>query len=1483
MAQEAKKVRNIELVDKACAGILAINPNFWFARELPKHMRGYYAQIGQDTIIEKFFLDHPAESKIFVDVGAFDGVHYSNVRRLHEQYGWTGICVEPVRNNYEKLAHSYSETLVKCIRAAVSDVEGEMEINVATYPHLPEWGSDIATFSANEMKRWKQYDPEWQKELVPVQTLTAILDQQGIQCIDFLSIDTEGNDLEVLQSLDFSRFYPSLIIVEYGSNREEIYLYLIGLGYSLLLDNSQDLLMTHIDLNGPFLSKQPKFKTSAIVSTYNSERFMRHCLQDLVEQTLYKSGELEIIIIDSNSEQNEQAIIQEFQARYPNIFYVRTLERKTLYSAWNHGIQVAHGQYITNANTDDRHRPDALEIMANYLDVHPGVALVYADQLITTTANDTWATTQADRCWNWPFFSYTELERRCIVGPQPMWRKSLHEKYGYFRSEFTCAGDYEFWLRISKTESIVRLPEILGLYYDNSQSLEHASQNSWQETYRVWDEYGILQRGVIHTSSIPTGISPSELNALPYRTNLQSLISIIIPCYNHAKYLKEAIESVINQTYQNWECIVVNDGSTDNTSDVARDLINLHKNKKIYLVEKVNDGVVNSRNVGVTQSSGKLILFLDADDKIHPDFLKETIVVLVENPRIGFVYTDVQKFGVKYDLVSHGDFSPERFLSGNQAPVSSLFRREIYDQTGGFKGVMELGWEDWEFWISAYEQGWQGYRLGKPYLFYRQHYSGSRLQILESSLLSQALQKAKIINLHTKLYSQDEVLWANQILHQHTKFLAIRSYSASIIVPWWDHSELLELWERNLAHLPDTEIIFIDNGSGPETKADLLEFCTRHKIRLIRNEENQGFSAANNQGAEVATGDHVLFLNDDVEILIPPVSYLCSLAGNGIAGPGPVQNEIGQAYIEGWALCIRKSTLRALKGWCEDYGPGYWDDVDLCYRAELAGYPVIPVPDMNILIHHLGNTTGRDGRLDQLALHFRNRATFIEKYYKTFPKFIIDGVFFQLYKTGIARVWRSLLEEWLEDSFSKYLVILDRAGTAPKISGIRYRLVPAYDYNNTDSDRAMLQQVCDEEGADLFISTYYTTPISTPSVFMAYDMIPEVVGADLNTQRWREKHHGIQHASAYVAISENTARDLVTSFPDVSSESITIAHCGVQRTFSPADSEVVSSFKARYGISKPYFVLVGAESGQKDTYKNTILFFKAFSKLYSRQAFDVICTGGGLLEDELRVYTSGSTIHMLQLNDDELRTAYSGAVALVYPSKYEGFGLPVLEAIACGCPVITCPNASIPEVAGEAALYVNDEDVDGLANALCDVQKPSLRNSLIAAGLAQAKKFSWSKMASTVSSALINATLLPFNLKGTNLIVFPDWSQPEDSLSQDLASVIRAVVSHPDKSDMTLLIDTSGISDEDANLALSAAAMNLLLEEDLDVSDGPEISLLAKLGETQWEALLPRIQARISLENENKQAIAQAKAENIPSCELASLRDQQAAHFAVEN
>lgn len=487
---------------------------------------------------------------------------------------------------------------------------------------------------------------------------------------------------------------------------------------------------------------------------------------------------------------------------------------------------------------------------------------------------------------------------------------------------------------------------------------------------------------------------------------------------------------------------------------------------------------------------------------------------------------------------------------------------------------------------------------------------------------------------------------------------------------------------------------------------------------------------------------------------------------------------------------------------------------------------------------------------------------------KTSPQttIVIDGVFFQLYKTGIARVWQSLLEEWTKGDFAQHIVVVDRVGTAPKIEGIRYRTIPAYDYVNTDFDRKMLQQICDEEKANLFISTYYTTPISTPSVFIAYDMIPEILGANLDEPMWREKHRGISHASAYISISESTANDLIKSFPDI--EKVTVAHCGISNTFYPASEEEVIQFKTKYGINKPYFILVGAGSD----YKNAVLFFQGFAQLYSKSGFDVICTGAGyLLGTEYRELAAGSIVHSLYLSDEELRAAYSGATALVYPSKYEGFGMPIAEALACGCPVITCANASIPEVAGEAAIYIKDDHIDAMTDALCEVQKIKVRNSLITQGLEQAKKFSWSKMADTISSALINATLINFNLREINLVVFPDWNQPEELLYPELVSLIKSLATHPNRSKMTLLIDHQNLSDEDANLALSSIIMNLLIEEDVELDDTVEISLVSGISDLQWSALFKQLQGRIALENENIDFISVVEATRLPAYQVPDL------------
>ena len=210
----------------------------------------------------------------------------------------------------------------------------------------------------------------------------------------------------------------------------------------------------------------PKALITAIVSTYSAERFMRSCLEDLVAQTLF--SEMEVLVIDSGSPQGESAICEEFVHRYPQIKLIRT-EREPLYVTWNRAIPLASGRYLTNANTDDRHKSDFMATMVAALESHPEVALAYADQLISHTENESFAECESRgaKLRRWPAYTPEDLMLRCITGSQPMWRKALHAEFGLFDTRYRIAADYEMWLRIATKYPFLWVPGPLGVLYDS--------------------------------------------------------------------------------------------------------------------------------------------------------------------------------------------------------------------------------------------------------------------------------------------------------------------------------------------------------------------------------------------------------------------------------------------------------------------------------------------------------------------------------------------------------------------------------------------------------------------------------------------------------------------------------------------------------------------------------------------------------------------------------------------------------------------------------------------------------------------------------------------------------------------------------------------------------------------------------------------------------------------------------------------------------
>ncbi len=222
------------------------------------------------------------------------------------------------------------------------------------------------------------------------------------------------------------------------------------------------------------MRKQPL--VSAIVSVYNSERCIRGKIEDLLNQTIVDN--LEIIIVNSDSKENEEEIIQEYTVAYPNIIYLRTEERETIYKAWNRGIKISKGKYITNANADDRLKMDAFEVLVNVLEKDNNIALVYANQYISNIPNEKFNEIKTKKKWIIPQFDYFVQLDRCVVLSQPMWRSSLHfEDNIWFDENLEICGDHKFVLKIQKKYSIRYLQSVLGTFYVDKKRTNRSLNN----------------------------------------------------------------------------------------------------------------------------------------------------------------------------------------------------------------------------------------------------------------------------------------------------------------------------------------------------------------------------------------------------------------------------------------------------------------------------------------------------------------------------------------------------------------------------------------------------------------------------------------------------------------------------------------------------------------------------------------------------------------------------------------------------------------------------------------------------------------------------------------------------------------------------------------------------------------------------------------------------------------------------------------------
>lgn len=195
------------------------------------------------------------------------------------------------------------------------------------------------------------------------------------------------------------------------------------------------------------------------------------------------------------------------------------------------------------------------------------------------------------------------------------------------------------------------------------------------------------------------------------------LVSVIVPCFNQDQYLPEALDSVLAQTYNNWECIIVNDGSPDNTEEIAK--IYCNTDKRFKYIFKENGGLSSARNTGIRNSIGEYILPLDADDKISNTYLDLAIYSFMQNPDTKLVYCKAQFFGNESGEWQLNQYKYETLLFENIIFCSAIYKRADYNKTKGYNENMIYGFEDWDFWLSLLSPNDIVYRIPEICFYYR--------------------------------------------------------------------------------------------------------------------------------------------------------------------------------------------------------------------------------------------------------------------------------------------------------------------------------------------------------------------------------------------------------------------------------------------------------------------------------------------------------------------------------------------------------------------------------------------------------------------------------------------------------------------------------------------------------------------------------------------------------------------------------------------
>ncbi|MBN3939343.1 glycosyltransferase [Nostoc sp. NMS9] len=1273
-------------------------------------------------------------------------------------------------------------------------------------------------------------------------------------------------------------------------------------------------------------------KVSVLMVTYNHENFIAQAIESVLMQKV--DFEYELVIGEDYSTDNTRQIVIEYQRKYSDKIRLLLPEVNLgAHKNFLNTFKACQGQYLAILEGDDYWTSnEKLQKQVDFLDKNLDFAICFHNVLVFWQDN---SHSPGIFLHNQSKTSTIEnlLINNFISTPSVMYRAGLVQEFPDWFYEQSM-GDWTFHILNAQYGKIGYIDEVMAAYRVHAKGVwsSKSRESQIKETIRMLEtiKYNLSSQyqAIINTSinfysqQLASVLKDEELNKSQQQTaykksnllQVEPLVSICIPTYNGKDFIAEAINSVLSQTYKNIEIIVSDDNSDDQTIEIVNNF--RHTSELLFFVLKHSQfGLAKNWNFCISQAKGKYIKFLFQDDLLEPTAIEEMVNLAEQDEEIGLVFSprtlftdtghtvydsnflmhheakDVHKAWSTLKLIQSGQ---ELLLDPNildnpinkiGEPSTVLIRKDVFKKVGLFNSEF-CQLVDLEMWLRIMSQ----YKVG----FVDQVLSHFRIHPQQQTRRNVALKDAILLD-YQKLF---QTIYSDTRYPQATRQQALYRYAAlseqnaelhqlrkQITEEWLNISDE-QIKDMYVGLLGKTHKMLLNSSIKYESLTDEEQIFASDIVKSISQGFEQPKAIQNLLAAMLYCRADQLPLQHDLSriprwLLKDYLQFLFS---------APVHfQELGDAnnyyyYMQGWIDYLHTSIVKN-------------SDSQLWHEVINNFAPIANFIPLYFNEHNLKDIYVKRGEIIEYLLKLKGYEVDYEFADRPITrKKIRLGVLAAYFLPGSETFAYLPIYEYISRDFEVILYSLNQTGHQLE----QYCQSCANSFKLLPQNLAEQVNIIRADDIDILFIATNVTAVTNQICFLSMHRLARIQitsGGSVVTT-------GMRHIDYYISgMLTDPSPTAEQQYQEKLVKLEGSAHC-----FSYGNEEeniTVKVDRESLGISEETVIFIsGANffkiipelidiwakiiSGVPNSVLVLLPFGPNWSNNYPKKAF---------VNHLIKVFSKhGIPAEQLIVLDpqpvpkrEEVKEYFK--IADVYLDSFPFAGTTsLIEPLQVNLPIIARRGTSFRSAMGAAMVQaldvpglVADSEESYIELAIALGTDPELRQQK-SAQIKEKMQANPSFLDSRAYSAKIGSLFQQlfskyladtlsqnFRLGDINLIIFPDWLQPEDLLYQDLASVISTLTTHPDKSHITLLIDTHNISEEEADMLLSSLTMNLLMEDDVDITEGPEISLLSKMSDTQWKTLLPRINTRIALATDNQQAIAQAKAENLPFCDVDSL------------